>query len=229
MIGKYAISAQLENARVVFGVMTDDAEVREHLASIGYDDTAVAYGRSLYDAAVQARETSHDVRGNRLGATDAVNRTRLAVRKALGELSQLLTIEYRNDRDALERLALRPPRRTSSDNSKPSPTRHRIARSQDALIVQARTLYNNLFNDSAILQTLARFGYTNQRLQEQQALVTQLENLDTQQEILIADAKTRVRNQNQSLKELNKWLNRMRSVVRVTKRDYPELLEKLRA
>lgn len=221
------IATQLEHARLTLSIMDSNEELRTRLAPFGYDEAELANGQALFDAASQAHTANLVAKANKLAATDALQRTRSALYKAMCNVSRILMLVYANDRDILERLALRPARRPNGASGKPSPVPHQIARAQAALLNQAQILYSQLLATPTILQTISPMGYTSQRLQTEQSLITTLQNLETQQETLKVDAKNQVKLQNNSLEALNKWIQRLHVVAKVALRDQPELLAKL--
>jgi len=72
---------------------------------------------------------------------------------------------------------------------------------------------------------LARFGYTEEGLQQVEAAVTELASSDAMQNQLISDAMTATAGRNEAWEQLNSWVIKFRTIAKTALRDQPDLVK----
>jgi hypothetical protein len=226
MVAK-SISAKLEHYRTILGSLVNDPALREGVASFGYDAAEIAVGQNLYEQVIQARNAIFDAQANQLRATDQLKEVRKNLSVAISDMSKILKIEFGNDRGVMERLSLRPDRRGANSSSKTPSVVRRVSGSQHELLDQGRTLFSALQDETTVLERLNRIGYTSERLQNHADLVSNLERLDTEQELLKVETRVQTAAQRQAMQNLEAWIKRLLSLARISFRDQPHLLQKL--
>lgn len=249
-MGRQTYAEQLERARRIISVATTDTELQARLATIGYDDAALAQGQSLYAAATNARTTTHAAHGEQLGATSELLTLRKKVEDQVSALSQIARTVFAANADALETLGLRLGERATPQTTAPQtppapptdqpvdvvalgdasaslPLSRQRSRSQAAVLDRARTLYDGALADPTIMAELRRVGYDQERLETERANVAALEASDIAQEGHKASAKATTASQREALEGLNHWVARFRGIARPALRDRTDLLDKL--
>ena len=222
------IAEQLDRARLILTAINENADLRARLAGLGYDAAALAVGQATYNAAVAARQGSHNAHGVQLGSTLSVETTRATVERQVSALSQTARTLFTGNPEALEKLGLRMGERATPEASGEGSPR-RPSDSLAALLDRARTLYNGALGDPVILAALEPVGYLQARLEDERTLVEGLELTDAAQESNKTSAQARTATQRETLERLNDWLTRLRGIAKPALRDRPDWLKQLGA
>jgi len=213
MSPKKSISDQFEEARLLFSVAQSDEEAATLLAGVNYSPEALAEGQALYDATVDTRTAVMAAHGNQLTTTRRVNTLREQADNNYKALARMARAAFAGDIKTLETLGLR--------------TRGRLSRSQAAFLDRSRLLYNAALGNPVILEGLSQVGYSQERLEAEQAVIRELEAADVEQERYKAEYKVRVGEQRTALEALKNWVSRFKQIVRAAYPDRPGLLRKL--
>jgi hypothetical protein len=232
-VSTVSIVDQLEDARVIFGLIEDDPDLQSFLASFGYNEAKLAEGQALLQAALNARDTAHAAFGDQFGLTDQLLRQRQELTKMVSKLKATIKTIYPNDRDMLATTGIRSVKRANVKNSELAESEankpRQASRSQAALLDQARTLYNAALSDLTLLAELESIGYSRQRLEQEQQLIDHYMQLDVLQEARKSEARLQAARQREQVNAIKDWLKRMRKLARINKPDQINLLGKLRA
>lgn len=227
------IADQLDDARVIFGLIETDPGLQNFLASFGYNPAKIAEGQALLMAASDARDAAHAALGDQYGLTDQLNQHRQELNRMISKLKAAIKTLYPNDRDMLEttgiRCAPRAPSKNGESAENNSNKARQASRSQAALLDQARTLYNAVLNQPALLAELESIGYSRERLEQEQQRIDQYMLLDVLQEARKSEARVQTALQREKLAALTSWLKRMRKLARITHPDQTAYLNMLKA
>lgn len=230
---KSHIADQLDDARVIFGLIETDPDLQSFLASFGYTEAKIAEGQALLSAASNARDSVHAAYGDQFGLTDQLLQQRQELNKMISKLKATIKTLYPNDRDKLETTGIRSVRRVSlkhnetaeSESSKP----RQASRSQATLLDQARTLYNAVLSDPDMLAELESIGYSRQRLEQEQQHIDNYMQLDVMQEARKSEARAQAIRQREQVNAMKDWLKRMRKLARINNPEETDFLGKLKA
>jgi hypothetical protein len=101
-------------------------------------------------------------------------------------------------------------------------------RSMSGWLNDARILYTNLQQTPGALETMAQYGYTAERLlEEQQQQVEEVAQLHTKQLEETGAAQQSTQEKDKAFDELCNWYSDFRAIARVALYDKPQLLEVL--
>jgi hypothetical protein len=100
-------------------------------------------------------------------------------------------------------------------------------RSLSGWLNDARILYTNLQETPGALETMVQYGYTAERLQEEQLQVEEVAQLHSQQLEETAGAQQSTQDRDRAFDELCDWFSDFRAIARVALYDKPQLLEGL--
>jgi hypothetical protein len=100
-------------------------------------------------------------------------------------------------------------------------------RSLSGWLSDARILYTNLQQTPGALETMALYGYTAERLQEEQQQVEEIAQLHSKQLEEKGGAQQSTKDRDHALDELCNWYSDFRAIARVALYDKPQLLESL--
>lgn len=227
------IADQLDDARVIFGLIETDPGLQNFLASFGYNPAKIAEGQALLMAASDARDAAHAALGDQYGLTDQLNQHRQELNRMISKLKAAIKTLYPNDRDMLETTGIRCAPRAASKSSEVTETEgnkaRQASRSQAALLDQARTLYNAVLNEASLLAELESIGYSRERLEEERQRIDHYMQLDVLQEARKSEARVQTALQREKLAALTSWLKRMRKLARITQPDQIAYLNMIRA
>jgi hypothetical protein len=100
-------------------------------------------------------------------------------------------------------------------------------RSLSGWLNDARILYTNLQQTSGAFGTMAQYGYTAERLQEEQQQVEEVAQLHSKQLEETGGAQQSTQDRDNAVDELCDWFSDFRAIVRIALYDKPQLLEGL--
>jgi len=98
---------------------------------------------------------------------------------------------------------------------------------QDGWLDQASSLYANLESDEKLLQKMAQFGYTAQKIRGEEALLDALREKIQLQAKETGEAQSATRERDKKIKELDSYVSNLRAIAKVAFYDSPQELEKL--
>jgi hypothetical protein len=100
-------------------------------------------------------------------------------------------------------------------------------RSLSGWLSDARILYINLQQTPGALETMALYGSTTERLQEEQQQVEEIAQLHSKQLEEIGSAQQSTKDRDHAFDDLCDWYSDFRAIARVALYDKPQLLEAL--
>jgi hypothetical protein len=100
-------------------------------------------------------------------------------------------------------------------------------RSLSGWLNDARILYTNLQETPGALETMAQYGYTAERLQEEQQQVEEVAQLHSRQLEETGGAQQSTQDRDHAFDDLCDWYSDFRAIARVALYDKPQLLEAL--
>jgi len=206
-----AIDVFLANNRKAIANALIDDEIKELLLPYTYDEARLNEGMSLYkeaDALYEKQQMDYVIQYKAKEKFD----------KAFNDAHDVY-IEH----ISLTRLALddEPSERTmlSLDGK----------RSQTLAIWlrHANRFYNNTIDNEEMLNKIARYGITNEKLKEAKELIKTLELVDDEHDRGKGAAQKSTNKRNKAFRKLDKWMSEYIKVCRFALKEKPQLLEKL--
>lgn len=94
-------------------------------------------------------------------------------------------------------------------------------------LAQAQTFYANILKDNDLLDALAQYGYTAEKLQQESDLLNQIAQKNQQQKKEMGESQASTQARDEKIDELAKWVSNLRAVAKVALADDPQQLEKL--
>lgn len=198
-------------AQVMIENALSDTGVKTALASFGYSEEKLKAGKKLYEEAVALQNTQKKEYGDQVAATAELN-----------DIWDTAHQQYIR--------TLRIARVAFNENIKADKATMLFGRRKQSLsgwLEQARAFYTNLLSDTAFLTALAEYGYTNEKLQQESALIDQVIAKHLQQKKEIGEAQEATETRDKALDKLAQWISDLRAVAKVALEDNPQQLEKM--
>jgi hypothetical protein len=195
-----AIKATLENP-----------EILNRLAPFGYTAEKITEGRELLNEVNHLAANQVLEYGNQYGYTDeqeAFFDTTYGKYMVAVKISRVAFKKQPDVLSALKVIGERP-------------------RSMSSWSHSARILYSNLLELPDALETISRFGYTEERLKKELQDVEEVEKLHLQQLRGKSAAQLATQKRDKVFDELCNWFSDFRAIVRIALYDNPQLLEAL--
>lgn len=205
-------SKQQERARkAIFGTL-ENLDIQEAVTPFGYPEAVIRNGELLYTQVQDIRQRTTTRRGVRMATTKAVSEAENTARRAYTQLATVLRAVFVQDAAARATLGLA----GSAPNSRA------------AFIVAAEKLFGGCLNAPADLAaTLARYGYSKEKLQAEQAKLFALRDEDSAKGTSIGDSEQETAAFHAAVADLNTWVTQYRKIARIALADQPHQLEKL--
>jgi hypothetical protein len=198
-------------AQVAIANAQANAEIQESLAAFGYTSEVIQEGKALYDRARTAQQQKQAEYGDQIAATDALNKAWERAKTTYTPLTQVARVAFKNDAGTIAQLALNGRRK----------------KSLSGWLEQANLFYNNALANPDILNGLAKFGITAEKLQAGKAEVEALEGLNAAQEQEKGEAQQATKTRDEAIDVLDDWLDDFLAIAEVALADKPQLLEAL--
>lgn len=203
------ISAQLNKAQIIIGNSQQNSEIRDLVAARGYTATVLLEGQYLYEAATKAVDAQAAAAGEQLLATDRAEAAERAARASYQRLAQTVRAIF----------PANSPQRKALEITGPMP------QESAAFLAVATTLFNNASRIGDIAVVLAKYGYNEQTLRDEHALITVYQQALQAQALAKGAAKQATRGQNEALTALQQWMAQYLKIAKIALRDQPELLK----
>lgn len=209
--GKNRIDQFLLSAQVMIENALLDAEIKTALSTYGYTEEKLNVGKNLYNEAAALQNARKKEYGDQVAATAELN-----------DIWETAHQQYIR--------TLKIARVAFNENIKADKATMLFGRRKESLsgwLEQARAFYSNLLGDPAFLTAMAEYGYTNEKLQQESALIDQVVAKHLQQKKEIGETQEATEIRNNALDKLADWISDFRAVAKVALEDNPQQLEKL--
>jgi hypothetical protein len=208
---KNRIAEFLLTAQVMIENSLTDPVVKDALAAYGYSEETLAVGKTLYDETVALQNAQNKEYGDQVAAT-----------------SELYDLWETTDRQYKKTLKIA--RIAFQDHPKADRAVMLFGQRKESLsgwLAQAQLFYANILNDSDLMDSLAEYGYTVEKLQQESDLLNQIAVKNQQQKKEMGEAQASTQARDKKIDELAKWVSNLRAVAKVALADDPQQLEKL--
>jgi hypothetical protein len=186
-------------------------EIQDRLSEYGYTPERIEEGRALLDAATSLMAAQVEEYGDQYSATGELGKRWRAIYAKYIVTVKVARVAFKTQHDQLARFNAIGKRN----------------RSLSGWLRDARILYTNLLNSPDALDVMARFGYSGERLREDQQEVNAVEELHSRQLGEKGEAQQATLDRDNALDNICDWYSDFRAIARVALYEKPQLLEAL--
>lgn len=201
----------LARAQVAIDNAQANTDIRENLTVFGYTPEKMQEGKAIYNRAQSAVQERQTELGDQIAATAALNQAWEAAKKTYNLLAQVARVVFKKDPGITTKLAIAGARK----------------RTLSGWTEQANLFYDNALGNPDILNDLAQFGITAEKLQAGKAQVEELAALNAAQEEEKGEAQQATKTRDEAIDTLDDWLEDFLAIAEVALADRPQLLEAL--
>jgi len=186
-------------------------EIADALAVYGFDAARMAEGAALLATAEDLQAVQKREYSEQYVATSALNNAFATADKVFSTHRKLAKLALRDEPEVQTRLML---------------NQHK-KQALDPWLGQAGVFYKNILAEPELLAAMGKYNITAQILQEGQAAVVNVANLNADQEKEKSEAQKATQTRNEALDALDEWYVEFRTVARIALEDDPQRLEAL--
>lgn len=205
------INQFLFTSRIMIENSLRNGEIKQALAAYGYTEEKLNYGKSLYENAEALHLNRKKEYGEQIAATAELDNIWGEAEKQYMKTLKIARIALKENVKAYQSTMLLGDRKQSLSG----------------WLEQAQAFYGNLLSDKDFLIALADYGYTQERLQQESALIDQVFAKQLAQKKEAGEAQEATEMRDRALDELAKWISNLRSVAKLALDSNPQQLEQL--
>lgn len=208
----FTLVNHLDRVQRVLDAVQNDPELAALLATFNYDAAAIEHGRTLHEQVRSLQHARLRQHGEGSDAAVVVEEARRRAEDSYRMCVRVAKVALRHDRATLDGMGIK------------QFTKVGVA----TWIYDARRFYANVLSNPAVLQKLARFNISRERLEAARREVDDLEQAqhDREREQRHAQAATAARNE--ALEDLDRWMRDFVDIARMATAGRPELHAKLK-
>lgn len=205
-IDEFLLAAQtmIENAIADNGIKTN-------IAGFGYSEAKLLDGKKLYEEAAALQNKQKKEYGEQIAATAELDQAWEEAERQYIRTLKIARVAFQKNVKADKAAMLYGSRK----------------RSLSGWLEQAQAFYANILGDSNFINSLAEYGYTQEKLQAESALLDQIVIKHLQQKKETGEAQEATEIRDKALDELARWISDFRAVAKVALEENPQQLEKL--
>jgi len=208
---KRSIDERLLAAQVAIDNALGDAGIQAAMGDYGYDAAKLGAGRALYEDALALVNAQKAEYGDQYEASAAVRAAWDAAGRAYSNALAVARVALQDDPKARAAMMLGGTRKQSLSG----------------WIEQATAFYTNLLGDGGLMAAMANFGYTQAKLEAEQALVQVVMAANLAQEKEKGEAQDATKQRDASLDALDRWMSDFKAIAQVALEENAQWLEKL--
>ena len=208
---KNKIEDFLMSAKIMIENALSDNAVQTALAGYGYDAAMLQTGKALYDEASELDLAQKKETGEKVAATAEFNNLWAEADQQYMKTLKVARIVLKNLYHADQAAMLYGVRKQSFNGWQE----------------QAVSFYANTLSDPQLLEAMAKYGYPEDRLQQEYDMVKQVIDKQLQQKKEKGDSEQATRFRDQKLDQLADFVSDLRGIAKVALADTPDYLEKL--
>jgi len=205
------IDQQLLNAQVAIENALSDAGILAALTVFGYDTAKINVGKTLYHAALTLTNQQKAKYGAQYGMTAEIKTAFDTADKAYMRSLKVARVAFKGNPQATAALMLRGIRKGSLSG----------------WLEQVQAFYGNLLADADLMSVISEFGYTQRKLEAEQALAAAVAQANLAQEKGKGGAQEATKRRDAKLDALTDWLADFKAIAQVALDETPQQLEKL--
>jgi hypothetical protein len=206
-----SIQERLTRAQIAIGNALADPAVQSALDPYGYTAERLREGQALRERALTLHQQQRVAYGDLSSANDALKATQAHVRTDYMHDIKVARVAFATDRGTLQKLDAAGERRQT----------------QAAWLIQAQQFYANALSDPAILDALAGYGITRQRLEAGKRQIDAVGACYAARRSRRGAAQAATKVRDEALTALDAWMRDFRQIARLALKKQPQHLEKL--
>ncbi|MEL7038077.1 MAG: hypothetical protein AAFO04_21035 [Cyanobacteria bacterium J06592_8] len=204
-----SINSLLNSAQVTIDNALNNPEIQAYLNEYNYTAERIQTGKTLYETALAAQQKQQAEYGEQLSATAALNEARSIAHKSYMRLVKIARIAFKNNPGIATELGLNGRRK----------------KSLSGWLLQAQQFYTNALNSTEVMNGLAEYGITEEKLKAAQTEMLAVEAANNAQEQEKGEAQDATKQRDQAIDLLDDWLSDFIAIARIALEDRPQLLE----
>lgn len=205
-IDQFLLSSQL----LIENTLTD-TEIKTILAGYGYTETKLMTGKSLYETAAALHYAQKKEFGEQVAATAELDSFRDKAHQQYIRTLKIARVAF-NEKVKADKATMLYGRRKQS---------------LSGWLQQAKAFYANILADNDFLASLSEYGYTQEKLGHELALIDQVTAKHLAQKKEMGEAQEATETRDKALDDLARWVSDFRAVVKVALYENSQKLEKL--
>jgi hypothetical protein len=186
-------------------------EIQSKMAALGYTPEQIAEGVRLLERAKKMISTQVEDYSDKYSVSVILSKQWPAAYSMYMITLKVVRVAFKGEVDMLIRFKATGKRR----------------RTLSGWLLDANIFYTNLLDTPAAIERMSRFGYTVERLQEEQKAVNEIESLYNRRLTETGEAQQSTVEKDKALDELYDWYSDFRAIARIALYDTPQLLEAL--
>jgi len=194
----------LTNAQADYGILAE-------LKKFRYDEARLKEGMALLNKTIELFAVQKKEFGEQIEASEAVNELTGKCKAAYNATLEIARIAFSTDGNAYTALMLSGKRKAS----------------KSGWSAQALTLYRNFLDSPAFLEKIGWYGYTRDKLESEQKMVTDVIAADAKHKKEKGESQSATEQRDNSFDELSEWMAKFFVVARIALGSFPQWLEKL--
>jgi hypothetical protein len=208
---KKSLAAKLHSIENGISGVQNNPDIQEKMTQYGYRPERVAEGQVKLDNVKQLTAFNVEEYSNQYVATGKQKRSWSDVYGGYMITLKVVRVAFHHETGKLQ-------------DFRATGKRHR---SLSGWLSDARILYTNLQQTPGALETMALYGYTAERLLEEQQQVEEIAQLHSKQLEETGGAQQSTKDRDNAFDDLCDWYSDFRAIARVALYDKPQLLEAL--
>jgi len=201
----------LTRANVAIANTINTPEILAAVEAFGYDADVMKQGQALLDKARALSDAQQREYGEQYAATAAMNEAMAKADRIYSDHRQLAGLAFRGNTGQQAEIGLNQIKKRSFSGWR----------------TQAERFYANLLAKPDMMAAMDRFRVTQEKLQEAQALIKQVESLGEIKQRETGEAQTATKERDAAIDALDVWLSEFKTVARIALADNAQMLEAL--
>lgn len=203
------IESLLTKANVAIYNGIENAELAKQLAVYGYDADRLTEGKTLCDTAKALHQKQVKEYGEQYDATRELEGTRIKANMVYMKHVKIARVALKNRIGDWDKLQINGKRK----------------KSVSGWLVQASLFYINLLGDEKLLEQMAGYGITAEKLQEGQKLISEAETSYAKQLKELGESQDATKARDEAIDKLQYWYSDYIEIARIALEEKPQYLE----
>lgn len=207
----YVTIEMFQNYGNIFENISKNDILKTELAEYGYDETEIAKGKALYDAASQKLDINKTETAEEKLAYDAFDKKFEELKKVYATDRKKVKIIYKEDNRTLSALAAKGVASIRTG----------------ALLDDMDTLYKQLQANETLRNPLKRLKITDEHISSQLTLLEEVRKAYASYIQGKGESQQATRDKDEAFAKIEKWVREFYSIAKIALEDKPQLLESL--
>lgn len=206
-----SIEKRIHQAKIAVDNARKNSEIMRRLIVYKYGPERMETGEQSYTVAREFSLKQIAEYGDKHAATAKVKECRAEASIVYYKTFKVAKIAFRDDSGAQTALGLNGRRKQSLAGCLP----------------QARCLFVNILESEHHINKMAYFGYDQEKLESEYALVKALEEAILEQKVETGQAQNATKERDAKVDEMDRWMADFKSIAKIALADKPQLMEEL--